>query len=244
MLEVIEFAISHHLSFLMCLHRSIDDPVATRLVIQHITTFMRSHKGCRQHYVRAISCTEWCRNPKNPLYSLETVEGIVIVDKEDSTGDIFLPEVQQFIYYMGEKNWPLNEEEHPPRVLDRFRRIWGRKTDDRTSALPFHDPVERWFSDRESDHSDGDDRDDGTDDEGSGTYERIDEIMRSQLMRDENRAGLIEDDNELLDDEPDVITMADVVASFNAAEEAGLRSQDRRRNARRLMEEQNQEQME
>jgi hypothetical protein len=242
MLDVIEFAISHHLSFLMCLHRSIDDPVATRLVIQHITTFMRSHKGCRQHYVRAISCTEWCRNPKNPLYSLETVEGIVIVDKEDSTGDIFLPEVQQFIYYIGEKNWPLNEEELPARVIDRFRRIWGRKNDDRTLALPFHDPVERWFSDRESDRSDGDD---GTDDEGSGTFEMIDAMMRGHVLRVENPAGGMEDDNELLDDEPDVITMADVVASFNAAEEAGLRSQDRRRNARRLMEQQqNQEQME
>jgi len=241
LLEVIEFAISHHLSFLMCLHRSIDDPAATRLVIQHITNFMRSHKGCRRHYVRAISCTEWCRNPKNPLYSLETVEGILIVDKTDPAGDIFLPEVQQFIYYIGEKNWPLNEEEHPPRVIDRFRRIWSRKTDDRTLALPFHDPVERWFSDRESDRSEGDDRDEGTDDEFSVTFDGVDELLRRSYehpLGSANHAGGIEDDNELLDDEPDVITMADVVASFNAAEEAGLRSQDRRRNARRLMEEQ------
>ena len=245
MLEVIEFAISHHLSFLMCLHRSIDDPAATRLVIQHITNFMHSHKGCRQHYVRAISCTEWCRNPKNPLYSLETVEGILIVDNDDPTGDIFLPEIQQFIHYIGEKNWPLDEVEHPIRVIDRFRRIWERKTDDRTLALPFHDPGERWFSDHESERSDGDDREDGTDDDVSETFVRMDEMMRAHLRERANHAGVVEDDNEFLDDEPDVITMADVVASFNAAEEAGLRSQDRRRNARRLMEEhQNLEQTE
>ena len=223
----------------MCLHRSIDDPAATRLVIQHITNFMRSHKGCRRQYVRTISCTEWRRNPKNPLYSLETVEGILIVDKDDPTGDILLPEVRQFVYYIGEKNWPLNEG-LPARVIHRFRRIWGHKTDDRASEVPFHDPVERWFSDRESDRSEGDDRDDGTDDELSATDDGVEELRTSseRSLRDVNHAGAIEDDNDLLDDEPDVITMADVVASFNAAEEAGLRSQNRRRNARRQMEEQ------
>jgi hypothetical protein len=234
MLEIIEFAVSHHLSFLMCLNRSIDDHAATRLVIRHITFFMRSHRGCRQHYVRAISCTEWCRNPKNPLYSLETVEGIVLVDKEDSTGDIFIPEVQQFIYYIGEKNWPLSEEDYPPRVIDRFRRIWGRKTEERTATLPFHDPVERWFSDRESEGSEGEDDGDEVDEGDEGDDDDLLLTVDQFITRHDMLRGF---DSELLDDEPDVITMADVVASFNAAEEAGLRSQDRRRNARRLMEE-------
>lgn len=223
MLQVVNFAFSHYDSLLLCLNHSIEDPVATRLTIQNMIFLMRTHKSSRGYYSEHALFAEWRTNPKNPLASLETVEGILLVNKDDPTADIFLPEVQQFIYYIGEQNWSLPES-YPPRVVERFQRIWGLKTEDRPPAVPFHDPVERWFSDRESDRSD----DEEEDEYGFGGYEEF-------LMEGEN--GNEEEDRQsidLLDDEPEVLTPEDLIAYFNAAEEAGLRSQDRRRNARRM----------
>jgi hypothetical protein len=224
MLQVVNFAFSHYDSLLICLNHSIEDPVATRLTIQNMIFLMRTHKSSRGYYSEHALFAEWRTNPKNPLASLETVEGILLVNKDDPTADIFLPEVQQFIYYIGEQNWSLPES-YPPRVVERFQRIWGLKTEDRPPAVPFHDPVERWFSDRESDRSDDEEEDESY---GFGGYEEF-------LMEGEN--GNEEEDRQsidLLDDEPEVLTPEDLIAYFNAAEEAGLRSQDRRRNARRM----------
>ena len=224
MLQVVNFAFSHYESLLICLNRSIEDPASTRLTIQNIVFLMRTHKGSRPYYSEHTLFAEWRTNPKNPLASLETVEGILLVNKDDPTDDTFLREVQQFIYYIGEQNWPLPES-YPPRVVERFQRIWGLKTEDRSPTVPFHDPVERWFSDRESDRSEDED------DEGSlgfGAYE--DFLMEGGNGNEEEDRQSID----LLDDEPEMLTPEDIIAYFNAAEEAGLRSQDRRRNARRM----------
>ena len=191
---------------------------------------MRTHKGSRQFYCQHPLFEEWRRNPKNPLASLETVQGLLLVNNQDSTADLFLPEVQQFIYYIGEQNWPLPEW-YPERVVKRFQRIWGLKTEDRPPVVPFHDPVERWFSDRESEPSEDEDEEDyGTEAfEEHGTREA--ENGNEEEWED---TGSID----LLDDEPtDPLTPEAFMAYFNAAEEAGLRSQARRRNARRLAQE-------
>src|SRR5947207_15087720 len=117
MLQVVNFAFSHYESLLICLNRSIEDPAATRLTIQNIVFLMRTHKGSRPYYSEHTLFAEWRTNPKNPLASLETVEGILLVNKDDPTDDTFLREVQQFIYYIGEQNWPLPES-YPPRVVE------------------------------------------------------------------------------------------------------------------------------
>jgi hypothetical protein len=221
MLQVLNFAFSHYNSLLVCLNNSIEDPVATRLTIQNITSLMRTQKASRVCYSEHALFIEWRINPKNPLVSLETVEGILLVNNDDPTADIFLPEVQQFIYYIGEQNWPLPES-YPPRVVERFKRIWGLKTENRPPPVPFHDPVELWFSDRESDRSD--------DDEEDESYGFEDYLIEGGNGNDEEDRQSID----LLDDEPEVLTPEDLIAYFNAAEEAGLRSQDRRRNARRM----------
>lgn len=228
MLSVVAFAYTHYHALLQCLNRSIDDPTLTRLTIQNITFLMRVHKSCRLCYATASKFKEWQRNPNNPLYSLDTVEGLLLIDKDDDDGDIFLPEVQQFIYYIGDEYWPFPEEGVTPRVSKRFHKIWGRKTEDRPPAVPFHDPVERWFSDRESEHSDGDDEDDdGEDDDPFGSFDEY--LMNGGSENDDDDGQSIE-----LFDEPETITPEVFLASLNAAEEAGLRSQDRRLNARRM----------
>ena len=218
-LQVVNFTFGHFDSLLICLNHSIEDPIATRLAIQVITSLMQIHKGCRPIYGEHVFFIEWRENPKNPLYSLETIEGILLVsDNDDLTDDIFPREVQQFIYYIGEQNWPLSPDTHPPRVIERFRRIWGLKTEDREPVLPFHDPGERWFSDRESE----------------GDEEEEDFGFEEYLT---GGSGNEEEDRQSIDllDEPDHLTDADMEAYLNAAEEAGLASQDRRRNARRML---------
>jgi len=230
-LLVLRFALGHFHALLMCLERSIDDPLATRLTIQNITFLMRTHKQCRLQYARSNMFKEWRENPKNPLYSLETVEGLLIVSKDDPNGDVFLPEIRQFVSYIGEQYWPLSEETYPRYVIERFQNIWRMKRSDRPAMPQFHDPGEQWFSDRESEHSDGEDGGEDYD------YEGFEEIFTSVG----NGNGNDEEDRQsidFLDDEPDVVTPEDLMAYFNAAEEAGLRSQDRRRNARRELEEQ------
>jgi hypothetical protein len=185
---------------------------------------MRTHRGCRQLYADHVLFAEWRGNAKNPLYSLETVEGILLVNEDDSTCDIFLPDVQQFIYYIGEQNWPLSTELHSSRVIERFRKIWGLGTENRPPVLPFHDPGERWLSDRESDGDEDDDDDYG--------YLGFDDFLTEGASgngeeEDRQSIGLLE--------EPEPLTADELDAYFTAAEEAGLASQDRRRNARSLL---------
>lgn len=221
-LLVLRFALGHFHPLLMCLQHSIDDPAATRLALQNITFLMRTHKQCRIHYARSSTFKEWRQNPRNPLYSLETVEGLLIVSSDDPTGDVFLPEVRRFIYYIGEQYWPLPEENYPPRIVGRFHRIWEQKGPDRPPMPQFHDPGEIWFSDRESEHSE---------EEEGYDYEGYDDVLNTN---EEDRVGFEDrSDLDLLDDEPDVVTPENIMVYLNAAEEAGLRSQDRRRNARR-----------
>lgn len=220
LLQLINFAYGDYESFLLCLNNSIDDPLSTRLTISNICFLMRTHKSCRGYYAENDLFRRWRENPRNPLYSKETIEGIVIVHTDESTADIFLPEVQQFIYYISEQNWPLDES-LPSRVRNRFKSIWAINADEPT--LPFHDPGERWFSDRESAGSEVDEE---------GDEEGFDGNFEDYLL------GVAEEDEEggeldLLE-EPEALTEEDLMAYFNAAEVAGLASQDRRRNARRL----------
>ena len=170
---------------------------------------MRTQKGCRGYYFENDLFRAWRENPRNPLYSPTSVEGIVVVHADESVPDMFPPEIQQFIYYISEENWPLDPS-LPRRVQERFRAIWAVNTD--APVLPFQDPAERWFSDRESEGEDDEGEFEeyygGTEDLGGGSLELL--------------------------DEPDTFTPEDLIAYLNAAEEAGLASQDRRRNARRL----------
>jgi hypothetical protein len=215
-LQVLAFALTHYQTLLRALNNSIDNPIATKLTIQNITFLMRTHKQCRLYYARNPLFVEWRLNPRNPLYSLENVEGLLITGTESYTEDIFLSDIQQFIYYIGEKNWPLSEDVYPPRVVNRFKRIWGTQDADRSDVLPFPDQGERWYSDRESEQSE--------DDENGYDIEEYYEWMNG----DDDDPSM-----SLLDDEPDVITPEDLMAYFHVAEEAGLRSQQRRRAGRR-----------
>jgi hypothetical protein len=211
--QVLAFALGHYQSLLGCLYKSIGNPITTKLAIQNITFLMRSHKQCRLYIGRNPVFIEWRQNPRNPLYSLENVEGILITGTESYTEDIFLSDIQQFIYYIGEANWPLPENIYTERVIDRFKRIW--RTGE-IGILPFPDQGERWFSDRESERSE----------EGDGEYDfdyEYEEWVET-LGEDQSMS--------LLDDEPDIITPEDMRAYYHVAEEAGLRSQQRRRGAR------------
>jgi len=245
MLQVFAFAISHYAYLLCCLNISIDSPEATRLTIQNITFLMRMHKQVRTPYASHPYFRDWIKNPSNPLYQLNTIEGLLVCSTDPYAEDIFLPEVQQFIYYIGASKWRL-----PPsldsRVVERFRRIWGVEMD-RTPVLPFPDPGERWFSDRESERSDEDEEEDEDDE-----FVAYDEFLNSMMAGDVERYGDVEgygdmegymyDDTEqrtgttvtYIDDEPDVVTPEDIMRYFHVAEEAGLRSQDRRRRVRRV----------
>lgn len=231
MLQVLSFALSHSESILLALSRSIDSPEATKLAIQNLTFLMRVHRQFRLRYARNQLFIEWRQNPQNPLYSLSTVEGLLLVHDEPDRDDIFLSEVQQFIYYIGERNWPLvtgslEETQLPPKVVDRFRQIWDTKSADKPPVLPFPDPGERWFSDQESERSDGEDNEDESD------YVSYEEFLMSVNNLNE------EEDRQSVDflEEPDPVTPEDLLAYFQAAEEAGLRSQDRRRGRRREQE--------
>jgi hypothetical protein len=172
---------------------------------------MRTQKGCRGYYAENDLFKAWRENPRNPLYSTTSVEGIVVVHPDESVPDFFSSEIQQFIYYIGEEKWPLDPS-LPQGVQERFWAIWAVNAD--APVLAFQDPAERWFSDRESD---------GEDEEGE-----FEEYYRAA---EEAGGGL-----ELLD-EPETFTPEDLMAYLNVAEEAGLASQDRRRNARRLQNE-------
>jgi len=220
MLQVINFAYGDYQSFLLCLNNSIDDPLSTRLTISNICFLMRTHKGCRGYYAENELFRRWRENPRNPLYSPQTVEGIVIVPPDEQTGDMFLPEVQQFIYYISQQNWPLDDS-LPARVQGRFNSIWAINADEPT--LPFHDPGERWFSDLESVGSDGDEEGDE-----EGFEINFEDYLMEVAGEEEETASL-----DLLE-EREALTTDDLIALFSAAEEAGLASQDRRRNARRL----------
>jgi len=169
---------------------------------------MRTQKGCRGYYAENDLFKAWRENPRNPLYSTTSVEGIVVVHPDGSVPDFFPSEIQQFIYYIGEEKWPLDPS-LGVRVQERFWPIWAVNTD--APVLPFQEPGDRWFSDRESD---------AEDEEGEfEEYYRVAEEAGGEL--------------ELLD-EPETLSSEDVMAYLNVAEEAGLASQDRRRNARRL----------
>jgi len=219
-LQVISFAYNDFESFLLCLNNSIDDPLSTRLTISNISFLMRTHKGCRGYYAKNDLFRRWRENPRNPLYSLHTVEGIVIVHNDEQTADMFLVEVQQFIHYISQQNWPLDDF-LSARVKDRFNSIWAMNADE--PSIPFHDPGERWFSDRESLGSDGDEE---GDDEG---FEMNFEDYLTAVVGEEEDNGSLD-----LLEEREAFTEEDMIAYFSAAEEAGLASQDRRRNARRL----------
>jgi hypothetical protein len=211
-LQLINIAYGDYESFLQCLNNSIDDPLSTRLTINNICFLMRTQKGCRGYYTENVLFKAWRENPRNPLYSTTSVEGIVVVHADESVPDFFPSEIQQFVYYISEENWPLDPS-LPQRVQDRFWAIWGVNVD--APVLPFQDPAERWFSDRDSE---------GEDEEGE-----FEEYYRGT-------EGLAGGALEMLE-EPETFTPEDLIAYLNVAEEAGLASQDRRRNARRLQNE-------
>jgi hypothetical protein len=157
LLQVLAIALLYYESLFIALSRSIEDPFATQLAIQNITFLMRMHKPCRHNYARDPLFIEWRQNLRNPLYSLESVEGLLVISEDDPSEDIFLPEVQQFIYYIGEPYWPL-QDLHPLRVVARFQRIWGPKRGNRPPMLPNNDLGEHLFSYRESPGSENGDR--------------------------------------------------------------------------------------
>jgi len=222
MIQVLSFGSFHSHTLFTCLKNSIDSPQATRLAIQNITFLMRMNKPFRKWYAENVYFKEWIENPLNPLYQLHTVEGLLVCSTDPFAEDIFLPEVQQFIYYVGESNWPLPSN-LDTRVIERFKRIWKVEAD-RTQALPFPDPGERWFSDRESERSDEED----------DYYETYTEFLNSMgngtEYDDDGQASV-----DFIDDEPEVPTPEDIMRYFHVAEEAGLRSQDRRRGGRRAI---------
>jgi hypothetical protein len=223
MLQVLSFALSHYRSLLLCLNNSIDSPEATRLTIQNLTFLMRMQKQFRMHFACNILFGEWIEDPRNPLYQLQTVEGLLVCSQDPYAEDIFIPEVQQFIYYIGESSWHLPSD-LDSRVIERFQRIWRVETD-RTPVVPFPDPGERWFSDRESERSEDEN---GYEDD---YYESYSEFLNSMGNGDDEGEGSVD----FIDDEPDVPTPEDIMRYFHVAEEAGLRSQDRRRGGRRVV---------
>jgi hypothetical protein len=239
MLQVITFAYSEYTSLLISLYYSMGNPVATRIAIQNLTFLMRINKIGRRLYPTDDNFKWWATNPRNPLYSLETVEGLLIASDDDPAGDLFAPEVQQFVYYIGQDKWPLRESLEP-RVKDRFHSIWDRKLEDGQPAYPFGESIARWFSDHESEHTDDEDADDAGELSGEGFTDlgEGDDIEPNDALLEmaDNYVRFINDDmggdTELLDDEPENLTAGDRMAYFSAAEEAGLASRERRMNAR------------
>jgi hypothetical protein len=235
MMQVRTFAYSNYSSLIESLFSSINDPVATRITIQNLIFLMHINKPGRRSYPATPKFILWARSRDNPLYSLKAVEGLLIVNDDDPTADLFAPEVQQFILYINRDLWPLREE-LGPRVINRLHSLWDGKSEDGPPAFPFGEPIGRWFSDHESEHSDEDEGDDGEgflgigegdDTEGSDDlHDALDEYAR--FIND----NAVEGDTELLDDEPDTITVGDMMAYFSATEEAGLASRERRLNAR------------
>jgi len=224
--QVLAFALSHYESLLIALSRSIEDPFATQLAIQNIAFLMRMHKQCRGSYARNQLFIEWRQNPRNPLYSLESVEGLLIISEDDPSEDIFLPEVQQFVYYIGEPYWPL-QDSHPLRVVARFQRIWGPKRGDRPPVPPNNDLGERWFSDRESEESE------------DGDYYDY-QAFGDEFLNEPPDYGEFLNEDAVTEDwmqEPGIVTPEDMMAFFHVAEEAGFRSQERRRGGRRVVQE-------
>jgi len=205
MLQVVNFAFTHYEYLLLCLKLSIYDPEATRLTIQNLNFLMRTHRRCRQIYAQSSHFDDWCKSIDNPLYSHTSVQGILLVGTDSPDGDIFVPEAQLFIHYIGEENWPWV----PEGVVSRFRRIWRRKTEDHAPAPPFGDPIERWFSDHESERSDGWVTEETGDDEDE-PYDATDFLR-----------------------EPRSVPDAEIGTLFDSyVEAAGLVSQARRRNSR------------
>jgi hypothetical protein len=227
MFHVLSFAFSHSDSILIALARSIDSPEATKLAIQSLTILMRIHKNFRAKYAQSTLFIEWRTNPRNPLYSPTSVEGLLIVYDSPDRDDLYLSEVQQFIFYIGEERWPLPDE-LPPRVVNRFKAIWTTKSRDKP-ILPFPDPGERWDTDEDEES----DSDFVEPEDGELTYS---DFLNDGELYDMNVNG--DEDRETIDfiEEPDPLTPEDLVAYFQAAEEAGLRSQDRRRGRRRELE--------
>jgi hypothetical protein len=224
MLQVLSFGMFQYRTLFTSLKISIDSPEATKLVIQNITWLMRINKPFRTAFRDGnVLFREWIEDLRNPLYQSHTVEGLLVCSNDEYAEDIFLPEVQQFIHYIGESAWPLPSN-LSPRVIERFKRIW-RVEAGQTPVLPFPDPGERWFSDRESERSDEED----------DYYETYTDFLNSM----ENTGT---DDGEgsvdFIDDEPETPTPEDIMRYFHVAEEAGLRSQDRRRGGRRAIVEQ------
>jgi hypothetical protein len=238
--QVLAFQLSHYESLLIALSHSIEDPFATHLAIQNITFLMRMHKQCRLYYARNPLFIEWRQNPRNPFYSLESVEGLLIISEDDPSEDIFLPEVQQFIYYIGEPYWPL-QDLHPLRVVARFQRIWGPKRGDRPPVPPNNDLGERWFSDRESEGSEDGDYYDYQDQAFGDEFLQAEFLHEppefGDFLNEGGGLGLTEDWMQ----EPEIMTPEDLMAFFHVAEEAGLRSQERRRGGRRAVQEESPE---
>jgi hypothetical protein len=216
--EIAAFGFKHMQSLLWSLSLSRGNPQGTKLAIQVIASLMRIHKDLRGHYARDPLFVEWRQDSKNMLYSNTSVQGILLVSQDTSTDDIFATEIQQFIYYIGEKNWPLNNLS--PRVQDRFNRIW--EVDSETKpVLPFPDPGERWFTDR-------DDSDDEDNDEDESFQEYLASLGGDLNVLGTNGTTDTAGEFDLLS-EPDTPTEEELRDYIQATEEAGLRSQDRRR---------------
>jgi len=188
---------------------------------------MRIHRQFRSRYARNPLFIEWRQNSRNPLYSQNSVDGLLLVYDEPDRDDIYLSEVQQFIYYIGERNWPLNDD-IPEKVVNRFKQIWTAQSADRPS-LPFPDPGERWDSDPDSDPDDF---------ENQPFTDVSDYNSYMDFLNNQANTANEEEDRQSVDflEEPDVVTPDDLMAYFQAAEEAGLRSQGRRRGRRREQE--------
>ena len=154
---------------------------------------------------------------------------------------------------MGESNWPLPEDKLSSRVIRRFTRIWD--TQNRDQQPGFLDPEERALSDLESEGLDDDNEYDYTYEynEFNYSYEFDQRPRRNSQDANENEESSENESQEEggerdweaeeerqsigLLDEPEFLTPEDINAYLQAAEEAGMRSQDRRRNARRMMQE-------
>jgi len=253
--QIVSFAANsnQYESLLLCLFRSTSDPEATRLAIQTICLLVRLTRF-KFHELPAFR--EWVHNPDNLLYKTETVEGILLVNSDDYTEDLFLTEARQLISYVGESNWALPQEGLPSRVYRRFVRIWTSQNRDQQLGFHFLDPEERALSDLESEGLDDDNEYDYTYDYNELNYayefrpgrpgrnsqdanENGDQSDNDSQEENSGRDwGLDEERHSIgLLDEPDVLTQEDMNAYLLAAEEAGVRSQDRRRNARRMMQE-------
>ena len=115
---------------------SKEDPVTTKLAIQVLALIMKQHKEARIIFCLGNTIKEWREDPDNFLYREQSVEGILLVSTDDFTDDILATEVQQFIYYTGEKYWPLKDVN--TRIEERFKRVWNVKSEELPS-LPFPD---------------------------------------------------------------------------------------------------------